>query len=715
MLTVINGVSSKQVLTDEIVEVLNSINLEGYFYLGYPVLGGLDGKIKVDALLVCKQYGLVIFDLEMSADGNTEDKIVLLDELYNNMEARLKRYGYLSKRRNLQIPINVVSYAPRYKQDSEEICASQEELKDYLNSLKWKESEEYYTKLLEAVQMISQLKRRGNRQNLQKPYSKGSKLKAIENQISCLDKYQSKAVIETVEGVQRIRGLAGSGKTIVLALKVAYLYTMYENKIIAVTFNSRALKGQFVQLITNFIVENTNEEPDWDRIKIIHAWGSNNSEGLYFNFCRANNIVCYDYMDACKKYGRNSYAFDKVCQEAVEAVSNPKPLYDVILVDEAQDFSKYFLRVCYMSLPADSRMLVYAYDELQSLDNKNVESPEEIFGYRDGRANVILDNVNGKAGDIVLSKCYRNPRPVLIAAHGLGFGIYREKETREETQVVQLFEDKRLWEDIGYTIKEGVIKDGEEVTLCRTEENSPIFLENHSTIDDLIMFKKFENITQEGDWIAEDIEKNLRDEELRYQDIMIIHPDPKVAKSYVSHIRIKLMEKNIKSHIVGVHTTPDDFFQEDSIAISQIYRAKGNEAAVVYLVNANICAKGINLSRKRNIIFTAMTRSKAWVRVTGIGKDMDILVKEYERIRENNFQLQFVYPNNQQRKNMRIIHRDMNQNELRDIKTSNSYLADVAEKIKNGDILKEDLNEETLKILKDVLFSRKNKKRYYKN
>ena len=110
--------------------------------------------------------------------------------------------------------------------------------------------------------MISQLKKRGGRKNLQKASSRGSKLKAIEDQISCLDKYQSKAVIETVEGVQRIRGLAGSGKTIVLALKVAYLYTMYENKMIAVTFNSRALKGQFIQLITNFIVENTNEEPD---------------------------------------------------------------------------------------------------------------------------------------------------------------------------------------------------------------------------------------------------------------------------------------------------------------------------------------------------------------------------------------------------------------------------------------------------------------------
>ncbi len=73
-------------------------------------------------------------------------------------------------------------------------------------------------------------------------------------------------------------------------------------------------------------------------------------------------------------------------------VVSPKTLYDMILVDEAQDFSKYFLQMCYMSLPKESRMLVYAYDELQSLDNKNVDSPEEIFGYNNGKQNLVLDN-----------------------------------------------------------------------------------------------------------------------------------------------------------------------------------------------------------------------------------------------------------------------------------------------------------------------------------
>ena len=64
MLTIVNGVTSKQVLANEIINLLETMGLDGYFYLGYPVLGGIDGKIKVDALLVSEQTGIVLFDLE---------------------------------------------------------------------------------------------------------------------------------------------------------------------------------------------------------------------------------------------------------------------------------------------------------------------------------------------------------------------------------------------------------------------------------------------------------------------------------------------------------------------------------------------------------------------------------------------------------------------------------------------------------------------------
>ena len=54
---------------------------------------------------------------------------------------------------------------------------------------------------------------------------------------------------------------------------------------------------------------------------------------------------------------------------------------------------------------------------------------------------------------------------------------------------------------------------------------------------------------------------------------------------------------------------------------------------------------------------------------------------------------------------MRIIHRDVTQNELRDIRKSNSNLADITSKLANGEIRKEDLDEDTVNRLKDVLYN----------
>ncbi len=84
---------------------------------------------------------------------------------------------------------------------------------------------------------------------------------------------------------------------------------------------------------------------------------------------------------------------------------------------------------------------------------------------------------------------------------------------------------------------------------------------------------------------------------------------------------------------------------------------------------------------------------------------MELLMKEYAEVKEKKFQLQFTYPDVSQRKNMRIIHRDMTQNEIREIKKSNFSLADVLSKIQKGEIQKEDLDENMLNTLKDVLFS----------
>lgn len=700
MLQVIRGATEKSAYTELLIKKIEESKIDGILYTGYPVIGGVLEKFKIDAMLISNEHGLIVFNINQSS--HFEDKTDIHDSIYNNIESRLKRYKSITKRRKLMALINIVEFAPAWNDTkvdmAEEFDACNENnVIDYILDIKWSNNE-YYSRLVEAIQLISQLKKRDTRTYVTNTNSRGGKLRSIEDEISSLDHCQSKAVIETVKGVQRIRGLAGSGKTIVLALKVAYLYTMFEDKIIAVTFNTRSLKTQFETLITNFIIENTNEEPNWERIRIIHAWGSSKSEGLYYNFCMANNVEYLDFGAAKERYRYNNDIFGQLCKEALEKVNNPKKLYDVILVDEAQDFSKYFLRLCYESLPKGDKMLVYAYDELQNLNNNRVEAPEELFGSKDGKPIVTLRNENNKpTEDVILYKCYRNSKPVLTTAHGLGFGIYREDG------LVQLFEDKKLWEDIGYKVLDGNIIDDKKVVLSRTNESSPEFLENHSSIDDLLQFKAFDNREEEAEWVVNEIIKNLEEDELRYNDIIIIHPDPRTTRSYVSNIRIKLMERNIETHIAGYDSSPDEFFRKDSITISQIYRAKGNEAAMVYFVNADYCYSGMNLSTKRNILFTGITRSKAWVRVSGIGEDMDKLSSEYQKVRDNEFKLDFIYPNSEERKKMRIIHRDKTKTEEENIKETESKLKGILNELRDGKIQKEDLSKEVRKEIMELL------------
>ena len=342
------------------------------------------------------------------------------------------------------------------------------------------------------------------------------------------------------------------------------MYSKHPDWNIAVTFNTRSLKGQFKRLINTFTIEHKSEEPDWEKVKIIHAWGSPTTEGIYFEVCKEHGIEYRDLNNAkqlASTINKNpDLAFDIVCYEALKKIQKFNQYYDAILIDEAQDFSKHFLQLCYKIVKSPKR-LIYGYDELQSLNNKVMSSPEDIFEKdTQGRFNVQLRNLEGQPKqDIILEKCYRNSRPVLSSAHALGYGIYRNK------CLIQVFDYAGLWEDIGYKVQDGQLEDGKFVQLARTNETSPIFLEDHSSIEDLIIFKSFKGKKEQFEWLAEQIEKNIKEDELKHDDIIVIHTDPYTTRSVVGEARQILFAKGINSHLAGVTTSPDKFFSEESI------------------------------------------------------------------------------------------------------------------------------------------------------
>lgn len=231
-------------------------------------------------------------------------------------------------------------------------------------------------------------------------------------------------------------------------------------------------------------------------------------------------------------------------------VKSISPLYDAILIDEAQDFDPAFLQLCYHSLSAEKR-LVYAYDELQSLTDASLPAPEEIFGLdNQGKPLVTFDGTVASQ-DIILDKCYRNSRPVLASAHALGFGIYREPDEKLGTGLTQMFDRAELWTDVGYEVLDGELKDDKRVKLGRTKLASPDFLENPGKVEDLIIFGHFQNANEQAHWIADQIVKNISNDELRPEDIIVINPDPISTAKQVGPIRKILFDRGIPSHLAG--------------------------------------------------------------------------------------------------------------------------------------------------------------------
>jgi Superfamily I DNA and RNA helicases len=263
-----------------------------------------------------------------------------------------------------------------------------------------------------------------------------------------------------------------------------------------------------------------------------------------------------------------------------------------------------------------------------------------------------------------------------------------------------MFEYAGLWRDIGYQVKEGRLEDGQFVKLSRTSNTSPKFLESHSPIEDLIICKTFSNNEEQIRWLVEQLEKNITEDELKYDDIMVIHSEPRTTKMAVGKIRALLFEKRINSNLAGVTTGPDEFFSEEAITFTSINRAKGNEAAMIYFIDAHECYSGSELARKRNILFTAMTRSKGWLRVSGYGSSMVGLEDEFKRVKNKNFALEFIYPSEEERRKMNLINRDMSTKEREKIAKNRNSLQEFIEDLQRGEIQKEEFATRTVRYFK---------------
>jgi superfamily I DNA and RNA helicase len=694
------GTKNNPLATNQLLEAFNSIDATGTLYIGYPIIASADEKLTIDALLTSIEYGIVIFDL----GGNAAPNIIgaRQDDLYNSLYQRLLGFKELRKARGLAAEINVITLLPSnttLQMDDARLWATPQNIEERL-----KECAPITAGVLKlvnaAIQRITTIKPPRKRTNVIQTNSKGAILKKIEREIANLDQWQKRAAIESPDAPQRIRGLAGSGKTVVLALKAAYFHARNPEWRIALTFNTRSLYQQFQDLVRRFTFEHINDEPDWTKLVILHAWGSLRQPGVYSEIAAANGIPVKDFLTARQLYGYTS-AFNGVCKELLENLKDKTrvELYDAVLIDEAQDMPQAFFELVYLATREPKRV-IWAYDELQNLGAYAMAPPSELFGVnekREPRVPALHENPDEPTQDIILPVCYRNTPWALTIAHALGFGIYRQ------TRLVQFFDDASLWRDIGYTVLAGTLAAGAQVTLKRAENSYPPYFKQLLTPEDAVQAHVFEATETQAAWVAQQVKQNITQDELDMSDILIILADPLTAKAEAGKVMRALSEQGLSSHLAGVTSSTDQLFTDASVAISGIYRAKGNEAAMVYVLNADHCVEGVELIKRRNTLFTAITRSRAWVRICGVGPRMQLLKAEMDKVIANNYQLSFRVPTADELQLLRKIHRDMTPEEQEKAKRAQKDLEEIVELLDSGDIATENLPEPLLERIRQHL------------
>ena len=335
--------------------------------------------------------------------------------------------------------------------------------------------------------------------------------------------------------------------------------------------------------------------------------------------------------------GKNK--FDEVCKDLLDKTGGQiKGIYDYVLIDEAQDFSESFYWLCRKLTKKDN--LVWAYDQLQNILNIKIQDTKTLFKNEYGDEGIDLEYLREEypelKNDIVLSVCYRNPREILMLAHAIGFGIYNER-------ILQILENAEHWADNGYEILQGACKEGERTIITRNPQNASMTISKKYTIGEIIETYKAVDFDDEIKWIITTVEKDLEDG-LLPQDIMIVCLDQKYIGSYKNKIVEKFKEKNIYINNT-VNSNNIEFFVDGAITFTSVYKAKGNESASVYVIGCDSLWNSREDITARNKLFTAFTRSKAWLKVSGLGEKFEFLEKEINRAIEMYPNLDFIYPN----------------------------------------------------------------------
>ncbi|MCL2661197.1 MAG: hypothetical protein FWD64_11875 [Acidobacteriaceae bacterium] len=452
----------------------------------------------------------------------------------------------------------------------------------------------------EALGSSEIIRSRKNRTVLGKPERIGARIASLEVTGKRLSEEQMDIIRSEFDGrPQLIRGVAGSGKSIVLIKNLAHLIDRTVNtaqlsfgtppakRFLVVCFNHALipyLRNLFDMSYRELTLQ--NEPPSCVDMYILNQMLYKHSDKYhehpgplkYQNVQQGmNREIALNY---CAQ-------IDRLAQTAPQILEDIQ--YDTIYVDEGQDLfdEEFVLLLKFLKTDPSTGLknIVIFYDDAQNLYGR----PRPTWG----RLGI---EVTGRTR--VMKKCFRNTKQIVEFAFNLLLG--KKAETTVKT---------RGFADVETLKENGLVRELSD----RWEVN---FAERIGDTPTVTLFGTRE---KEKEWIEANVLRLITDEGVRPEDILLVSAYAKTYESVADHLkeRCESIKRVIKPY-GEIKNNPDKdryIFENGCLTLATVKAAKGYDSPIVFLMGVDSFTESVE---DRAQFYVGATRAKVCLFVTGI-------------------------------------------------------------------------------------------------
>ncbi|WP_027410028.1 3'-5' exonuclease [Anoxybacteroides tepidamans] len=399
--------------------------------------------------------------------------------------------------------------------------------------------------------------------------------------IKTMDLHQENLAKQIGDKNRLIRGVAGSGKTLILASRAKILAKEHPDwKILVLCYNI-SLANAIQQMITHMI----NEPED------LFDFDFTNSSGLKQK--TNENILVRNFHSWLKHELKIREQDISSIIEKLEKKEAILPTYDAVLIDEGQDFEADWLKLVSLLINEETQSLLIVEDRAQTI-------------YKRKRSYLQDTGLNFQGRSKILSINYRNTAQIVKFA----WDFYQAKS---------MFKNKVVSREL----------EGEIIAPQSTKRKGP-----------LPAIIKASSFAEEMRLVAKQIKKLHETKKVPLHEVLILYRVKRTHQLSVIDIIKRALEKEQLPFywITENDDSKRSFEKEDGkVKISTIDSSKGLDYQAVFIVNVDSMPFPLEEDKEREVslLYIGMTRAKEYLCLSYSGESeftqyFDAILRERE-------------------------------------------------------------------------------------